>query len=52
MEAMSSHRPYRPTLGVVAALSEIDRGRDVVYDPAVAAACMKLFTEKGFRFSD
>jgi PAS domain S-box-containing protein len=52
VEAMSSHRPYRPTLGVVAALSEIDRGREVVYDPAVVAACMKVFTEKGFRFGD
>ncbi len=52
VEAMSSHRPYRPTLGVVAALSELGRGQGTVYDPAVATACMRLFTEKGFRFGD
>jgi putative nucleotidyltransferase with HDIG domain len=51
VEAMSSHRPYRPTLGVLAALSEIDHGSGSTYDPSVVAACMKLFTEKGFVFS-
>ncbi len=51
VEAMSSHRPYRPTLGIMAALSEVERGRGSVYDPAVADACLKLVTEKGFRFS-
>jgi putative nucleotidyltransferase with HDIG domain len=51
VEAMSSHRPYRPALGVMAALSEIDRGRGSVYDPAVVDACLKVFVEKGFTFS-
>lgn len=51
VEAMSSHRPYRPTLGILAALSEIERGRGSLYEPAVADACMRLITEKGFRFS-
>ena len=52
VEAMSSHRPYRPTLGSVAALSEIDRGRGSAYDPAVADSCRRLLVDKGFRFSD
>lgn len=51
VEAMSSHRPYRPTLGVIAALSEIEGGRGKGYDPSVVDACMRVFAEKGFRFS-
>ena len=47
IEAMSSHRPYRPGLGIGAALAEIERGRDSEYDPVVADACVKLFREKG-----
>lgn len=43
VEAMGSHRPYRPTLGINVALQEIERGRGVTYDPAVADACLKLF---------
>ena len=48
LEAMSSHRPYRPGLGVEAALAEIERGSGIVYDATVAAACLKLFREKGY----
>jgi PAS domain S-box-containing protein len=51
VEAMSSHRPYRPALGVMAALSEIDHGRGGAYDTAVVDACLRLFVEKGFTFS-
>jgi PAS domain S-box-containing protein/putative nucleotidyltransferase with HDIG domain len=51
VEAMSSHRPYRPGLGILAALSEIERGRGSMYDPTAVDACLKLVTEKGFRFS-
>ncbi len=51
VEAMSSHRPYRPGLGILAALSEIERGRGSVYDPAVVDACLRLVNEKSFRFS-
>jgi PAS domain S-box-containing protein len=51
MEAMSSHRPYRAALGLQPALEEIRRGRDHEYDPVVADACLKLFTEKAFTFS-
>lgn len=50
VEAMSSHRPYRPALGVEVAVKEIERGRGSAYDPAVADACLKLFREGGFKF--
>lgn len=48
VEAMASHRPYRPTLGIEAALQEIERGRGRAYDPAVVDACLKLFREGRF----
>ena len=50
-EAMSSHRPYRPALGVGAALSELSRQKGSFYDPGVVDACLKLVTEKGFKFT-
>jgi PAS domain S-box-containing protein/putative nucleotidyltransferase with HDIG domain len=50
VEAMSSHRPYRPGLGIDKALEEISRHKGVLYDPAVVDICVKLFTEKGFQF--
>ncbi len=50
VETMSSHRPYRPSLGMELALREIERGRGSVYDPAVADACLKLFREGRFAF--
>lgn len=42
-EAMASHRPYRPALGLDKALEEISQGRAVLYDPEVVDACLKLF---------
>ena len=48
VEAMSSHRPYRAALGLDAALAEIKRGRSTAYDPVVADACLRLFTEKAY----
>ena len=48
IEAMSSHRPYRPGLGIDRALAEIERGRGTAYDPVVADACLKLFREKSY----
>ncbi|MBU2009657.1 MAG: MEDS domain-containing protein [Chloroflexi bacterium] len=49
VEAMCSHRPFRPALGMDKALEEISRHRGILYDPRVADACLKVFTEKGFR---
>jgi HD-GYP domain-containing protein (c-di-GMP phosphodiesterase class II) len=49
VEAMASHRPYRPSLGLEAALHEIDKNKGVLYDSTVVDACLKLFKEKGFQ---
>jgi len=49
VEAMSSHRPYRPTLGIDKALEEISQNRGILYDPEVVDACIKLFREKDFK---
>ena len=51
VEAMASHRPYRPALGINKALEEIKLNRDRLYDPAVVDTCVRLFTEKEFSFS-
>jgi len=50
VEAMSSHRPYRPALGIDKALEEISQNKGILYDPEVADTCLKLFKEKGFKF--
>ncbi len=50
VEAMSSHRPYRPGLGLDAALEEITKYRGVLYDPAVVDSCIALFRENKFVF--
>lgn len=52
VEAMCSHRPYRPALGVEAALNELISKRGVLYDPVVVDACIRLFRERGFKFPD
>jgi PAS domain S-box-containing protein/putative nucleotidyltransferase with HDIG domain len=49
VEAMASHRPYRPQLGLSAALDEISRSRGTLYDPQVVDACLRLFRDKSFR---
>jgi len=46
IEAMSSHRPYRPALGMDKALEEISKNKDILYDPKVVDACLKLFDKK------
>jgi PAS domain S-box-containing protein len=51
VEAMASHRPYRPGLGIDAALNEIEKNRGIIYDDAVADACLRLFREKGFQLA-
>ena len=50
VEAMVSHRPYRPMLNIEKALEEISRNRGTLYDPLVVDACLRLFKEKGFTF--
>jgi HD-GYP domain-containing protein (c-di-GMP phosphodiesterase class II) len=49
VEAMASHRPYRPALSIDKALGEIEKNRGVLYDPEVSDACLRLFA-KGYSF--
>ncbi len=51
VEAMSSHRPYRPSVGIDAALDEIRHGRGSSYEPSVVDACLELFEKENFTFS-
>ncbi len=50
VESMASHRPYRPALGIDAALEEIEKNKGILYDNTVADACMRLFREKSYQF--
>ncbi len=52
VEAMSSHRPYRPAVGTDAALAEISEKRGAAFDPDVCDACLRLFRDKGYKFPD
>jgi HD-GYP domain-containing protein (c-di-GMP phosphodiesterase class II) len=50
VEAMASHRPYRPALGIEMALEEVSKNKGSLYDPDVVDACLELFTKKRFEF--
>jgi PAS domain S-box-containing protein/putative nucleotidyltransferase with HDIG domain len=52
VEAMSSHRPYRPALGVDLALDEIVKERGILYDSEVVDSCVSLFRKKEFIFEE
>jgi len=52
VEAMSSHRPYRPALGIEEALAEIRNGAGERYDASVVEACVELFESGKFQFSE
>lgn len=52
VEAMTSHRPYRPALGIEAALEEIELHKGTRYDANIVDICTGLFKEKNFSFSD
>jgi PAS domain S-box-containing protein len=51
VEAMASHRPYRPALGIDKALEEISQNKGILYDPEVVEVCLRLFRNKGYRFN-
>jgi len=51
VEAMTSHRLYRPAFDIKEALAEIAQKTGILYDPAVVDACLRLFIEKGFKFT-
>lgn len=48
VESMTTHRPYRPALGISKALEEVERNAGKFYDPTVADACLRLFREKNY----
>ena len=50
VDAMCSHRPYRPSLGIEAALAEIEKGCGVRYEERAVEVCLRLFREEGFQF--
>ena len=50
VEAMASHRPYRPAVGLDKALAEIRSGSGKIYDEKVVDACIALFENKEFEF--
>ena len=52
VEAMSSNRPYRPSLGIDAALKEITQGEGIFYDTRVVSACLRLFKELHYALPD
>ncbi|TYO98809.1 putative nucleotidyltransferase with HDIG domain [Geothermobacter ehrlichii] len=49
-EAILSHRPYRPALGIHAAMEELKRGRGAIYDPTAVDICMSLFNDGNFQW--
>ena len=48
VEAIASHRPYRPALGIDLAMEEISGNKGILYDADAVDACLKLFREKGY----
>ncbi len=50
VEAMNSHRPYRPSIGIEKALNEININKNILYDEEIVNVCIKLFNEKNFVF--
>lgn len=48
VEAMTNHRPYKPAVGIDAALEEIETNSGRLYDAEAAAACCRLFREQGY----
>lgn len=52
LESMSSHRPYRPALGLEAAMAEIEQHRTLWFDPEVVDALVRLVREKAYRLPE
>ena len=50
VEAISSHRPYRPSLGIKTALEEIMNNKGVLYDARAVEACVYIFEHDEFQF--
>jgi PAS domain S-box-containing protein/putative nucleotidyltransferase with HDIG domain len=52
LEAMVSHRPYRPAHGLQEAVEEISKNRGILYDSGVVDACLKVLAEGKFSFNE
>jgi HD-GYP domain-containing protein (c-di-GMP phosphodiesterase class II) len=52
VESMMSHRPYRPALGIDAALEEIENNKGKFYDPVVVESCVRLFREHAYAITE
>lgn len=52
LEAMASHRPYRPPRGIEQGLAELQSGRGSAYDPVVVDACVALFHQHGYQLPE
>jgi putative nucleotidyltransferase with HDIG domain len=50
VEAIATHRPYRPARGIEPALDEIEKNIGILYDEKAVDVCLRLFREKGFAF--
>jgi HD-GYP domain-containing protein (c-di-GMP phosphodiesterase class II) len=50
VEAIYSNRPYRPARGIDKALEEITIHKEILYDPDVVDACIRIFNKKDFKF--
>ena len=52
VEAITSHRPYRPGLGLDVALHEISARAGTAYDADAVAACLRIIRDQGYRLGD
>ena len=52
VEAMTSHRPYRPALGLESAIEEINLNKGIKYDKDVVDVCINIFNDNEFDFND
>jgi len=50
VEAINSHRPYRPALGIEAAMEEIRKNRATLYDPDAVDSCIRIMEKRNYRF--
>jgi response regulator RpfG family c-di-GMP phosphodiesterase len=50
VESMASFRPYRPALGIEAAMDEIQKNRGTLYDENVVACCISVLEKRAYKF--
>ena len=48
IDSMASHRPYRPAVGLDAALDEVVKNRGTLYAPEVVDAAVRLINDEGY----